>query len=561
MATQQNFSDDEEEKNGQANQNGEQVLSNPSSDSDQTGNTGAPQNNQAEQTKSGSWTNLLDYVGANQGNDAQMGQKIGGGIADRANAAQTAGQNYQNKANQNIQSGTINDNGVTDAVKTNAKDVAANQKDQFDKEWNAYYAGPNQASDVEGYGATGQQYKGVQDRAQNAQTHEGRKTLLNDEYNRPTYSSGEKTLDSFILGAGDQGKQALNDINQQYGNYGSNWDSVLNQVGSGIQQGKATTDQTRENLHKAVGDTTGGLENKFGDYQNQLDQEYAANQGKYNKAIHDSKNTAKYSADTGVDKNIANYLFGNGFDLSNLINANGQRKIGDVADNSDIDNYQALFNLSGNAGGKYQDFNKSGNSTDAFNVNQNLVKTAGQAQALQNQVAAQQKAVQAKRNQAMDSIGQGLVSFKPEERDQALKSLGISAEDYALGAQNGINPLDYLTKGKDVSLEDVMSSDQSNAWNPLLQSLGKYGFKGMGSYNPNALSDPYSFDSQGYADALSKLSPVQLEAFNKSRGGGVDNSNPSTWDDNAVPAVKKGPPEAQKSKSKADSVVKKKLKR
>lgn len=541
MATQQNFNDDEDEEN----QNGEQVLSNPTGGQGSAPGQGASQqSSQPSETKSGSWTNLMDYVGANQGNDAKMGEAVKGSIDSRANQAQSMADDYSNRANEQIESGTVRDQGIVDSVKTNAADVAKNQREQFDKQWNAYYQGPNQAADIQGYGDTGAQYKAVQDRAQAAQSHEGRKTLLEDQYNRPTYTAGEKNLDSYILGSGSQGRQVLNDINQQYGGYASGWDNLVDSVSGNIQQGRDVTQQTQDATRGAVNQGISGHESQFGDYESQLQDEYSRNaqklaqtQGALRSAPTGIAGGGEVYRSLGIDPDVGSYLANNGFSMDQIIKANEQRKLGDLVSQADVSNYQALLDLGGVSDAKYSDFSKSGASSDPFSIQSNLVSAGKEAKALQEKAAADLIKAQASRDKEYEAMLQALNnarvldtnfvrdnSFKRSPTENTPKKnaptddgfdygkrdpnispalLGISDDDLNLAAKLGVDPTKYLSKGSKLTMEDMLAnSGQLSAWGNLLSQLSPYGFDAGIKSKDQDEGLAYNFDMKEFKKAL-----------------------------------------------------------
>lgn len=375
MAIQQSWDDDEEEG-----QQGEQVISNQSNAMQSQGGGGGSQQaqGQTKQTSSGSWTNLMDYVDANSGEDARMGEKVESNIAGRADQATQSGKVYQDSASQAIDQGTVRDQGIVAAVGSNPVDVKQNQEEQFRKQWDATYGGPKAAQDVAGYQDTAAQYRGVEDRAKNAQTHAGRQALLTDEYNRPNYTSGEKSLDSFILGAGDAGKQTLANINQNYSNYASGWDDLVNTVQGDIQQGMDTTAQTRDATRGAVNDARSNLTSNFGDAQNQAD--YANDELQRLRRALSGTSTGGIAggpspmdqalAELGVNKDVATFLMNNGMNLGSLLR-NDQAALGDFVRPEDKENYTALLDLIGEQSD--YDFSKSDFTMNPYDIKNNLV--------------------------------------------------------------------------------------------------------------------------------------------------------------------------------------------
>lgn len=531
MAYAPDYNDEEDEEN----QSGEQVLSGQSSELGQGAGGGSQQQSQSKPTQSGSWTNLLSYVNANEGNDAQMGEKIKGGLENRAQNAQSMGQTYGNKANQQVSENVIQDSGINEEVKSNAKGVYndAEKKSQFDKQWDAYYKGPQQANEVEGYEDAQKEYKAVEDRAKTAETYDGRYALLEDEYARPNYTRGEKTLDSFILGAGQQGQQVLGDIKQNYGNYTSGWNDLVNSVSGNIQNAKDTTNQTRENTRNAVNSAIQNQENAFKNYQNQLAQEQSANQQRFNELQSGLSNrNADYYDDVGLDFDIGNYLSGMG-DLGTAISRNGARRIGDLANQNEVDNYNALLNLGRVEGGNFQDFSKSGNTADAYKLNTGLIDTARQAKAFQDDINAKVAAEQAKRDAEYTNMIRTLNAGKDKEKiGQLLNMLGISQSTYQNYRDREGKKLDFgkiIGGGRSLVGENVMNTNEKNSWAPLMNMLQQSGFApGMSDKLWDAGSY-YDFDKKALKDFNKKYSKSAPEMGPAMATNPLSNTDELPW--------------------------------
>lgn len=162
-----------------------------------------PQNNaQSGRTGSG-FTNLQRYLSANQGN--QLGQVVGGGIA---NAAQGVRSGITGAANQ-FQQGADAGNLASDANQqarasvlqqissgTNPQ-VTDDQAKQFATFRGGQYTGPRDLGDT----------SKLQNQAANAEslgrgtaTASGRQGLLQDFVGSPQYTQGQKSVDSYLLG-------------------------------------------------------------------------------------------------------------------------------------------------------------------------------------------------------------------------------------------------------------------------------------------------------------------------------------------------------------------------
>jgi hypothetical protein len=508
VAYQHDFLD--EDKNQQQGNPGQTLAGATSVVSPQGGGQASQAPDANKKTSSGSWTNLFDYVNANSGNDAKMGQAIGQNIEQRAGQAQNQAQSFADTTTQKVEAATVKDQGIIDAVSQNPNQVArdAEQRKQFDAQWDAQYRGPNQAQDVEGFGQTANQFAQVQDRANQAQSHGGRKTLLNDEYGRQDYTQGQKTLDSFILGAGEQGRQTLADINQNYGQFTQGWDELLGNLGQTIDQGRQTTEQTRNDTRNAVTSQISNYDNTFTERNAQLEAEMA--QWDANRKALAENLAKKQNLDRlGLDRNTADYLTQHGLNLNSLYDASTAKKLGDYVSEDEQMAYESLFDLARAKGSEtYNDFSRSGLSendyirlnTDAINAGKNLT---GLNSTLQNQV---QAANQAKANQYQQAVqaldGIGLVGV---DRAPILSQLGISEAEYDRAKQAGINFQDYLKQTGNLSVGDLASTQQRNSWEQLLATLKgvDQGFTGksIGTATGNP-TQAFTFNADAFRQAL-----------------------------------------------------------
>jgi len=251
---------DEEEKQGQQPQGGpEQIVSGQSG---QVG-AGAGQTGQAAAapkatgagaaTRSGSWTNLSTYTKANEGNDAAMGQKVQGAVDQTGQQALAQRGTYGQAATTAATAATVTDQGIIEQLKNSPTAV---NKDDFAKQYSATYSGPQDYTRVEGYQPTAKAQNATAqfaDQASGNQSERATALARSDVYGRPSYTRGERNLDSFILGSGAAGQKSLQDVRQNYGDgsaFRNDWDTLLKQIGgageadSMLGKAKATTEKT-----------------------------------------------------------------------------------------------------------------------------------------------------------------------------------------------------------------------------------------------------------------------------------------------------------------------------
>ena len=346
--------DDPTKQNNQ-DPNAPTILSSPSASiGDQapssTPNTGAAPTEGADaKTSSGSFTNLQDYISANKGNDAALGGAIQNNAAAKASTADAAGNSWKDAAAKTISDNTVTDtNGVTDKLNTIGKGGAAApdiDANDFTTVTNADYKGPKDAQSTDGYGDAKATYKPVEDYGQQANaTDKG--ALLSDVYgvNGRQYNAGERNLDSFIVGSGDQGSAALKNVADTYGNYGNHFQGLSDLINQQASSAAATTKDTHDKAVAAAQAAVSGVQGRFTGAQAQAEKANADAQAQYQKATSGDVDTLQglgLSGDQLLSAQLHPEL------LANSVVQGGGYKAGDFADANDVGNYSKLMQLIG----------------------------------------------------------------------------------------------------------------------------------------------------------------------------------------------------------------------
>lgn len=240
----QNNSDQDKDKDGaqpvQTN-SGESSVSAPASASGSSAPANAtPENKQ--NTSSGRFTNLNNYLKANQnynkdngglagkvvGNVQQQGQQLQNNIQGAQQTFQQQGQNAIGQVN--------NLNTVQQAV-SNPVSVANNADDlaKVQASANASYTGPNSLQDLTGAQNQGTLEAKAQDyssQVKQGQTESGRFNLLKNMFSRPSYSQGQQTLDNVLIQGNKDQLGALKGANRDVANVNNS----LNAANSSAQQ-------------------------------------------------------------------------------------------------------------------------------------------------------------------------------------------------------------------------------------------------------------------------------------------------------------------------------------
>lgn len=335
------------------------------------------------------WTNLQDYVRANQGQDTRMAGAVQNQVdTDRSEADQAANQ-FNSTARSSIDQNTIQDT-TSKALSSDPTQVSAAD---FTKQYNASYAGPSSASDVEGFGDVSNQVNQFQQKTNQAGDFYGRQNLLSDIYGNKDgqsikYTRGEKNLDSFLLGAGDDGKKSMENIVNSSKNYQQDFNqNYRDAIDSYAGQAKGTTDKTRDAVQSAYGSALGSLDSTLGRYQGSRDDESDALDSDYQRMIDaltgndfDAKSSQLKSM--GTDEQAFQHLIDRGYGPSDLVQKSGYRNLADFASPEEIARYNALSALGNEIGisTQYADAleDKATGNTAKISYNQDPIKSANE---------------------------------------------------------------------------------------------------------------------------------------------------------------------------------------
>jgi len=249
--------DDEHKKQdeqGQETGGPEQVIAGQSGAMPASNSGSAPQAQAGaakQPSKSGSFTNLMSYVGANQDSGARMGTAVAGAVKAKAEDATRQTTDWSTNSGTSVAANTVQQD--TKMQQDLVNDPTKVDKKAFGAQLGATYTGPNVESDVEGWDGVTQAYNQVDDRVEQSRGGLNQRIgLLEEVYGTSPYSAGEKRLDSFILGTGEGGKAQLKGIQDDYGGFRSNLGTASNLFNGKVSEAKATTKTTAEKMADAV---------------------------------------------------------------------------------------------------------------------------------------------------------------------------------------------------------------------------------------------------------------------------------------------------------------------
>lgn len=194
MAVEWDLEDEEEEQSSTG--SGTQIAGAPAVMS------GSEQPSDQPGSSSGSYTNLQKYIEANKGRD------FGGDVANKINTETQEGLNQlnqrENEFKTSVDQGSVNfDDDLKVKITESPQSLSQEEKDRAQNIRMGAYKGPEDfGGGVDDPYAQLRQYFGGLEQTKGAiQSDGGQKALLSKYYDRPTYTQGEKSLDSYILGS------------------------------------------------------------------------------------------------------------------------------------------------------------------------------------------------------------------------------------------------------------------------------------------------------------------------------------------------------------------------
>lgn len=516
--------DDEERKaqqQGQQPQGAEQVMTGPSSGVITPGESGTGQAQQSQAASApkaggniGGFTNLQSYVTANQGNDAAMGQKVTGVVGADAQKSDAATQNFQGAGSSAVTAGTTTqDKGLFDTVKNNAAGVASDPSKSaaWQQQLAGHYSGPDGASKVAGYEDAQKASDTIKtDLTQASGDNVGRQGLLDKAYGRANYTSGEKGLDSFLLGAGADGQKSLADIQSNYGKNATQFGDATTAMDKSIGDAQNTSKATAEAARGVLGQAGQASEDGIKAAQQKLAASSAAGQQQF-QGILDGLNSrdpavrAKAEADAQLDPEAAELFRSSNGDMSTLLHAGTAQGLGDVLTPEQIAQYKALGTL-GYQGGNYGDFAKSGSDGKAFTLDADRVKGINDYNKLYTGVLGRTQAANDARTQELQGILGGVNSMSHADQDAALAKLGISREDYEA---TGGDVTPYIHGNGALKYGDIASDAERTQFSELQNYLNAHPAANFDEHG--GTGGAYEFDKAGFTGAAAAAKAAEAE--------------------------------------------------
>ncbi len=206
---------------------------------------------------SNNFPDIANYLKVNSGQNfgAQLAGKVGDQIDQSSANLNSAADQFKQRAD----SATVTDkNNLTGQVGTDPTQVDPNA---YKSLLTASYQGPNNfqdASDLYSQGAGGA--TAAIDQANASKTEGGRFSLLDNYFNTPTYSQGQKSLDNLLVQADPNSQQAFSQIQQNADALKSNLGTTTQALGQYATNAAGTTQATNDAARAALGIDAAGNE-------------------------------------------------------------------------------------------------------------------------------------------------------------------------------------------------------------------------------------------------------------------------------------------------------------
>lgn len=471
--------DEEENQPGQGQAGAERVISQgaapqlglQSGGGSQGVNAGggqAPSGSQTQSRRGSNYVNLQNYLNVNKGEG--LGEQVKEGVKYHADQATEKLGGYRSNVEQAVDKGRVKSD--QDVIQGLREDPTKVDEGKFKSLYYGEYGGPKHADEVEGYKDTRQAYGKVDEATKGAKGGFSERTnLLQTAFQRPDeggqtrgyYTPGESRLDTFFLGASDAGQKALDDIANEYGEFGGQFDDYLKEARGTIEAADENSKAVRDNVRSEYDTALGSVDNVLSGIDPIQMQE-----DEYQQAL--GKSDDELAELAGVNPVVRDYLKNRGFDFKSLVGKTGAKKYGDYVSDADKNRYESLLGLLDRENTKY-DFERSG--AGAFEGKEDRGNTAEDLWGLENEFNRRYGAQKEHREAARQAeIERALTAFKEGDRGY-FGNTGLNEDEISrLFGYSDIQDFSPFVQGTRFELGDVINEDERQRYRELSQALG-----------------------------------------------------------------------------------------
>jgi hypothetical protein len=348
--------DDQDQQNKQNQQDaisGPQTITSGQSGVISGSDSGSGNPSAGKPSSSGSYTNLQDYLNANKDQAAQLGSTVASNISKDGTTASNSINDASNQFQNQVGQGTIKNLGTAeqDTAKaiSNAQNLTAGQKlgsddlDNFKAVSNATYTGPKTFQDAGTYQPAYDATQKAINEGEQTKTDSGRYAILQNMFARPTYSSGETSLDNLLLNVNPDSQAQLNQARQNVSGLNNQFQTAQDTGAAYATDIANKTAAAKQNAISAfnTGRTTtqGAVDTRLNDVQSHWNDQYnnllGALQGYKGGDLSLTSDQAKqlgvfdggriYNELSGTDP--ASYLHQQAFDANKEVNGDEQNRL------------------------------------------------------------------------------------------------------------------------------------------------------------------------------------------------------------------------------------------
>lgn len=220
--------------------------------------------NMPQNARTGSgFTNLQQYLGANEGNN--LNDVITGGVNQQLGGVNTTLQGAQgdfasqlaNASQLGSSTDIQNEQDILNKLNNSPTDINQNDINAFQNYRTTNYNGPKQLSDTSEFPKLTGQVDYLNSLGKNLQNPGGKSQLLSTFINRPDYTQGEQNFDATLLG-NSPNNASFNQLGQQIQNTSKAVAGAEAQAGAQAQNTADQTQQFKQGVYNTLGlDQTG----------------------------------------------------------------------------------------------------------------------------------------------------------------------------------------------------------------------------------------------------------------------------------------------------------------
>lgn len=264
--------------------------------------------------KSGSWTNLNQYLNANKEQAGDMASKVTGDIDVSATDASNKINEIKAKTPDLVQGLSAED--IRNNYLNKADQLDDGQKVQYaGYKTNGGYTGPQSIYDVDGFNDAESVTSKADQKLKQSQTESGRQELLKDAYKRPTYTQGQSVLDNLLVQNDSAAKDQFNSVNQKWAGLTDLLNSARTDIDSRINENKSNSLQNKSLLPSVELSFVSDFMNPINERAQQFNSDSTKSINSVSKDLSDDKLATDTLAKLGLnegqnlyDLNLNNYI-------------------------------------------------------------------------------------------------------------------------------------------------------------------------------------------------------------------------------------------------------------